>query len=251
MRMGMGRASIASCSAAMVARVRFAYPTHHRQRHPPDRLAVDQQPHRLRTFLQRQPVRDVGPDLSRLRPRQQRLQPHFAQRRISPHRFAGADAEHAGALDQQQIGAGEPDAAGETDHQQPRAPGDAAHAVLEHLAADGIEHHVGAAPVGDALDGVAERFAAIEHQMIGAPRLRHREFLFATRPPRSRWRRASCPSRPRQGRRRRRRRAPAALRLIEPCRDRSARDRRCRGRPERSRPRRSRRSVAAASVATP
>ena len=69
----------------------------------------------------------------------------FAERRISPHRFAGADAEHAGALDQQQIGAGEADAAGKADHQQPRAPGDAAHAVLEHLAADGIEHHVGAA----------------------------------------------------------------------------------------------------------
>ena len=69
----------------------------------------------------------------------------FAERGIFPHRFAGAHAEHAGALDQQQIGLGKPDAAGEPDHQQPRAPGDAAHRVLEHLAADGIEHHVGAA----------------------------------------------------------------------------------------------------------
>ena len=96
---------------------------------------------------------------------------------ISPHRFAGADAEHAGALDQQQIGAGKPDAAGEADHEQPRAPGDAAHAVLEDLAADGIEHHVGAAAVGDALDRVAERLAPVQHEMIGALRLRHRELF--------------------------------------------------------------------------
>mgnify|MGYP003693874033 CR=1 FL=1 len=30
---------------------------------------------------------------------------------------------------------------------------------FEHLAADGIEHHVGAAPVGDALHRIAERLA--------------------------------------------------------------------------------------------
>ena len=94
----------------------------------------------------------------------------------------------------------------------PRAPGDAAHAVLEHLAADRIEHHVGAAAVGDALDGVAERFASVEHQMIGARASAPPRACPRWRPPRSRWRRASCPSRPRQGQRRRRRRAPAALR---------------------------------------
>ena len=106
------------------------------------------------------------------------VEPHLAERRIFPRRLAGADAEHAGALDQQEIGAGEPDAAGEADHEQPRAPGDAAHAILEYLAADGIEHHVGAAAIGDALDRVAERLAAVQHEMIGALRLRHREFLF-------------------------------------------------------------------------
>ena len=142
----------------------------------------------------------------------QRLEPHLAERGISPHRFAGADAEHAGALDQQQIGPGEPDAAGKADHQQPRAPGDAAHAVLEHLAADGIEHHVGAAPVGDALDGIAERLAASRapddrRRAPWRPRASPR-----STPPRSRSRRASCPSRPRPARRRRRRRAPAAPR---------------------------------------
>src|SRR5216683_3273881 len=99
--------------------------------------------------------------------------------RSTSSRLAGADAKHARALDQQEIGAGEPNAAGETDHQDARAPGDAAHAVLEYLAADRIEHHIGAAPIGDALDGVAERFASVEHQMIGAPPLRHREFVLA------------------------------------------------------------------------
>ena len=107
------------------------------------------------------------------------LDPRLAERGISPHRLAGADAEHAGALDQQQVGAGEPDAAGKADHEQPRAPGDAAQAVFKDLAADGIEHHVGAPPVGDALDGVAERLAPVEHQMIGAFCPRDRELLFA------------------------------------------------------------------------
>src|SRR5216684_5312618 len=104
----------------------------------------------------------MRPDFAGLRTLRQRLQPHFAERRISPRRLTGADAEHAGALDQQEIGAGEPDAAGKTDDENARAPGDAAHAVFENLAADGIEHHIGAAAVGDALDGVAEGFAAIE-----------------------------------------------------------------------------------------
>jgi len=57
----------------------------------------------------------------------------------------------------------------------------AAHAVLEHFAADGIEHHIGAAAIGDALDGIAEGFATIEHQMIGAARLRDRELFLRRR----------------------------------------------------------------------
>src|SRR5450631_977491 len=119
-------------------------------------------------------MRDIRPDLSGLRPLRQRSDPYFARRRISSYRLAGANPEHARALDQQEIGAGEPDAAGKTDDENARAPGDAAHAVLKDLAADGIEHHIDAAAVGDALDGVAEGFGAIEHQMIGAPRLRDR-----------------------------------------------------------------------------
>ena len=119
-----------------------------------------------------------GRTLPASRPLRQFLDARFAERRIFSHRLAGADAEHAGALDQQQIGAGKPDAAGKADHQQPRAPGDAAHAVLENLAADGIEHHVGAAPVGDALDGVAERLAAVEHEMIGSFCFGDRELFF-------------------------------------------------------------------------
>ncbi len=68
-----------------------------------------------------------------------------------------------------------------SDDQQPCAPVDAAHRVLEHLAADGIEHHVRALPVGDALDGVAERLAVVANEMIGAPSLRNRKLLVARR----------------------------------------------------------------------
>ena len=106
------------------------------------------------------------------------LHSRHAQRRIFPHSFAGTNAEHAGTLDQQQIGAGNADAAGEADHQQPRAPIDTADAVLEDLAADGIEHHIGATAVGDALDRVAKRLAAVEHQMIGALLFGNRQLLF-------------------------------------------------------------------------
>src|SRR6516164_6321100 len=49
------------------------------QRHTPNRLALDQQPHRFRKILQRQAVRDVGADTALLRPLQQRLQPRLAQ----------------------------------------------------------------------------------------------------------------------------------------------------------------------------
>ena len=119
-------------------------------------------------------------------------------------------------------------------------------AVFEYLAADGIVHHVGPAAVGDAFHGVAKRFAAVEHEMIGPLAFATASFSSMT-PPRSRSRRASCPSRPRQARRRRRHHAPAALRRAGAVRDRSARDRRCRARPETSRPRHSRRSTATAS----
>src|SRR5258705_10429511 len=93
------------------------------------------------------------------------------------HGFAGADAEHARALDQDEIGAREPDAAGEADHEDARAPGNAAQAVFENLAADGIEYHIRTATIGDALDGVAERLAPVEHEVIGAAGLRHPEFF--------------------------------------------------------------------------
>src|SRR2546430_8752402 len=44
------------------------------------------------------------------------------------------------------VGASKSDAAGEADHEQPRAPGDAAYALFENRATHGIEHDVGAAP---------------------------------------------------------------------------------------------------------
>ena len=124
-------------------------------------------------------MRDIRTDLAGLGPFQQRLQPRLAERRIPAHGLAGAHAEHAGALDQQQIGTGQPNAAGEADDQDAGTPGEAAHTVLKDLAADRIEHHIGAAAIGDALDRIAKGLAAIEHEVIGAPRLRHRELLFA------------------------------------------------------------------------
>jgi len=87
--------------------------------------------------------------------------PVIAGKKSEREKFPGADTEHAGTLDQQEIGAGEPDAAGEADDKQARAEGNAAHAVFKNLAADGIEHHVGTAAIGDALDGVAKRFASV------------------------------------------------------------------------------------------
>jgi hypothetical protein len=61
-----------------------------------------------------------------------------------------------------------------------RAPqGDAAQAVFEDFAADGIEHDIGAAAVGEAFYDVAERLAGVKHPMIGAPRLRHGELFLA------------------------------------------------------------------------
>src|SRR4030088_378426 len=144
----------------------------HHQRHPPDSLAIDQNPAALRIIFQRQTMRNVRPDFSGFRPLRERLDPHFAERRSSPHRLAGADAEHARPLDQQEIGAGEPNATGEADDEDAGAPGDAAQAVFENLAADGIEHHIRAAAIGDALDGVAERLPSLQYQEISAPRLR-------------------------------------------------------------------------------
>ena len=108
-------------------------------------------------MFQRQPVRDIGADFSGLRPFRECPLTHFAERRIFARGFPRADAEHARALDQHQIGAGKPDAAGESDYEDARAPGNAAQAVFENLAADGIEYHIRTAAIGDALDGVAER----------------------------------------------------------------------------------------------
>ena len=50
---------------AMTMLVTTANNSPHYQRNPADRLAVDQQPHRLRAILERQPVRDVRPDPAR------------------------------------------------------------------------------------------------------------------------------------------------------------------------------------------
>src|SRR5207247_4676956 len=124
-------------------------------------------------------VRDVRTHLPGFRPFRQRLDPDLAERRISPHGFTGADAKHAGALDHQQIGFCEPYAAGEPDDEKPRAPIDTAHRVLEYLAADGIEHHVRALPVGDTLDDVTERLASIAYEVIGASPHRNLKLVVA------------------------------------------------------------------------
>src|SRR3954463_13388951 len=123
-------------------------------------------------------MRYMRADFTGLRPIHQVLDPNRAEPRVSPHRLAGAHAEQACPLDQQEVGAGHADAAGEADDEDARAPGDTAQAVLKYLAADWIEHHVGAAPLGDALDSIAKWLARIQHQMIGPPRLRHRELFF-------------------------------------------------------------------------
>src|SRR3954452_10381702 len=120
----------------------------------------------MRIIFQRQAVRDVGTDLSGFRPFRQRLHPGFAERGILSYRLAGADTEHAGTLDQHQIGAGKSDAAREPDHENSRAPGNATQAVFEGLAADGIEHHICAAAIGKTLDSVTERFARVEYDVI-------------------------------------------------------------------------------------
>jgi hypothetical protein len=65
----------------------------------------------------------------------------------SAHGFTRTHAEHAGALDQHQIGFRHADAAGEADHQKPRAPCDAAQAVFEDRPAHRIEHrHIAPRP---------------------------------------------------------------------------------------------------------
>src|SRR5947209_10467072 len=99
----------------------------------------------------------MRPDFSTLCPCRQCPDPRLAKRRILPHRLACAHAEHTCALDQHEIGASKPDAAGEADDKDARAKGDTAQAVLENLATDRIEHHIRAAAVGDALDGVTKR----------------------------------------------------------------------------------------------
>jgi hypothetical protein len=50
----------------------------HHQRHASDRLAIDQEPHRLRVIFHRQPVRDVGADFASFRPSEKRLQTRLA-----------------------------------------------------------------------------------------------------------------------------------------------------------------------------
>jgi len=87
-------------------------------------------------------MRDVGPDLALFRPLHKLPQSHLAERRIPAHGLAGPHAEHARALDQQQIRARKPDAAGKAYDKETRAPGNAADAVFKNLAADGIEHDI-------------------------------------------------------------------------------------------------------------
>ena len=119
--------------------------------------------------------------------------------------------------------------------------------VLEHLAADGIEHDVGAAAVGDALDGIAKRLASVAARddrrpspcaiasfssleaaaITVAPSILPISTAARPTPPP-----APCTSSTSPG--------------CKPGRDRSARDRPCRGRRETSRLRHSRRSTAAA-----
>src|SRR4051794_29099242 len=109
----------------------------------------------------------MRPDSSLLRPCHERLDARLTHRRVSSRGLASADAENAGTLDQHQIGLGKPDAAGETDHQDARAPGDAAQALLEDLATDRIKHHVGAASIGNPLDRLTKRLATIKQAVIG------------------------------------------------------------------------------------
>src|SRR5215471_20286667 len=122
-------------------------------------------------------MRDIWPDAPRFRPLQQRAQAFLCQRRVFPRRLPGPYPQYACAFDQQEVGAGKPDAAGEADNENPCAPGDAAQAVLENLPADGIEHHIRTAPLGHALDRITERLAGIVDEMIGASRLRYCELL--------------------------------------------------------------------------
>src|SRR5215211_1994448 len=111
-------------------------------------------------------MRDVGANFAGFGPFNQVLDARDAERRISPHRFAGSDAHGARTLDQQQVGTCCADAASKADDEDARTPGDTAHTVLEYLTADGIEHHVGPPTPGNALDGFAEWLALIKQQMI-------------------------------------------------------------------------------------
>ena len=124
-------------------------------------------------------MRDVGTDASGFGPFVQRLESRDGERRIPASGFAGPYAEHACALDQHVVGLGETNAASEADHQNPRAPCDAAHAFLEHFTADRIEHHIDATTIGNALHEIAKRLLARQDAVIGAARLRHCELFLA------------------------------------------------------------------------
>ena len=185
----------------------------HHQRHPPDRLAVDQQPHRLRIIFQRQPVRDVGPDFAGLRPFQQLL-------RSAPRASAGFRRTASPARTPSTLA---PLISSRLVRASPMPPvkpitSSRAPQAMQRMLFSKISPPTGSnttsAPRPSVMRLTASRNGSrlIQHQMIGALRLRHRELFLRSRPPRSRSRPASCPSRPRQARRRRRRHAPAAPR---------------------------------------
>ena len=81
----------------------------------------------------------------------------------------GVDADHRGAFQQRPVEGQLGDfAAGESNDQDAAVPGDAAHGLVEGVAADRIEDDVGAVPAGQLEDAIADAFAAVVDHRRGA-----------------------------------------------------------------------------------
>ena len=82
--------------------------------------------------------------------------------------FTGPHAHDREALDQGHIDGNVGDAArGEADDQQSAVKANTAHALIKHIAADGIIDDIGSGAAGDGLDLLAKAAGDIEHSVGG------------------------------------------------------------------------------------
>src|SRR2546427_8352260 len=147
---------------------RWARATLHLQHHFPLDLARGHQPQRVSRLFKGIYFRDMRAELPLAEPQAELSDAAGEGLRLAAREVAPEHAHHRSALEEREVQRQLGDlAGGEADHQQPSPPRDGAERRLAVSAADRVVDDVDSAPLGQALDALAQGFGGIVYGRVG------------------------------------------------------------------------------------